>query len=68
MAFSLTGDAGCETGGGVSCLGNHGTDQKQSVLHSALQGILKEQVEQFTEVVAVKERITELEQLRALTQ
>jgi len=52
----------------VSCLGNHGTDQKQSVLHSALQGILKEQVEQFTEVVAVKERITELEQLRALTQ
>jgi hypothetical protein len=32
MAFSLTGDAGCETGGGVSCLGNHGTDQKQSFL------------------------------------
>ena len=22
MAFSLTGDAGCESGGGVSCLGN----------------------------------------------
>jgi hypothetical protein len=32
MAFSLTGDAGCETGGGVSCLGNHGTDKKQSFL------------------------------------
>jgi hypothetical protein len=32
MAFSLTGDAGCETGGGVSCLGNHGTDLKQSFL------------------------------------
>src|SRR5882762_9234326 len=32
MAFSLTGDAGCETGGGVSCLGNHGTDRKQSFL------------------------------------
>jgi putative OmpL-like beta-barrel porin-2 len=32
MAFSLTGDVGCETGGGVSCLGNHGTDQKQSFL------------------------------------
>jgi hypothetical protein len=32
MAFSLTGDAGCETGGGVSCLGNHGTNQKQSFL------------------------------------
>jgi hypothetical protein len=32
MAFSLTGDAGCETGGGVSCTGNHGTDRKQSFL------------------------------------
>jgi hypothetical protein len=32
MAFSLTGDAGCETGGGVSCLGDHGTDRKQSFL------------------------------------
>jgi Putative beta-barrel porin-2, OmpL-like. bbp2 len=32
MAFSLTGDAGCETGGGVSCLGDHGTDKKQSFL------------------------------------
>jgi len=32
MAFSLTGDAGCETGGGVSCLGNHGADKKQSFL------------------------------------
>jgi len=32
MAFSLTGDAGCETGGGVSCLGDHGSDRKQSFL------------------------------------
>ena len=32
MAFSLTGDAGCESGGGVSCTGNHGTDRKQSFL------------------------------------
>jgi hypothetical protein len=32
MAFSLTGDAGCETGGGTSCLGDHGTDKKQSFL------------------------------------
>jgi len=32
MACSLTGDAGCETGGGVSCLGNHGADKKQSFL------------------------------------
>jgi len=32
MAFSLTGDAGCETGGGVACTGNHGTDKKQSFL------------------------------------
>jgi hypothetical protein len=32
MAFSLTGDAGCETGGGVSCTGDHGTDKKQSFL------------------------------------
>src|SRR6266849_1744416 len=32
MAFSLTGDAGCETGGGVSGLGNQGTDKKQSFL------------------------------------
>jgi hypothetical protein len=32
MAFSLTGDAGCETGGGVSCFGNRGTNKKQSFL------------------------------------
>ncbi len=32
MAFSLTGDAGCETGGGVSCFGDHGSDRKQSFL------------------------------------
>src|ERR1700730_7128310 len=32
MAFSLTGDAGCETGGGVSCLGDQGTNKKQSFL------------------------------------
>ena len=32
MAFSLTGDAGCENGGGVNCTGNHGTDKKQSFL------------------------------------
>jgi len=32
MAFSLTGDAGCETGGGVNCTGDHGTDKKQSFL------------------------------------
>jgi len=31
MAFTLTGDAGCETGGGVSCTGN-GKDPKQSFL------------------------------------
>jgi hypothetical protein len=32
MAFSLTGDAGCETGGGVNCTGDNGTDKKQSFL------------------------------------
>ena len=32
MAFSLTGDAGCETGGGASCLGDRGTAKKQSFL------------------------------------
>jgi hypothetical protein len=32
MAFSLTGDAGCETGGGVNCTGDHGTAKKQSFL------------------------------------
>jgi hypothetical protein len=31
MAFTLTGDAGCETGGGVSCTGN-GKNPKQSFL------------------------------------
>ena len=31
MAFTVTGDAGCETGGGVSCTGN-GKDPKQSFL------------------------------------
>jgi hypothetical protein len=33
MAFSLTGDAGCESGGGVSCLGNsvHIVGRKQIV-------------------------------------
>ena len=31
MAFTLTGDAGCETGGGVSCTGN-GKAPKQSFL------------------------------------
>ena len=29
MAFSLTGDAGCETGGGVSCTGNRKNAQGQ---------------------------------------
>ena len=32
MAFSLTGDAGCEYGGGVSCMGNHPGAPKQSFL------------------------------------
>jgi hypothetical protein len=32
MAFSLTGDAGCETGGGVSCMGNGASGPKQSFL------------------------------------
>jgi len=32
MAFSLTGDAGCETGGGVSCFGNGRSGPKQSFL------------------------------------
>jgi len=32
MAFSLTGDAGCETGGGVSCMGNGKSGPKQSFL------------------------------------
>jgi hypothetical protein len=31
-AFSLTGDAGCEHGGGVSCLGNSAKGPKQSFL------------------------------------
>jgi Putative beta-barrel porin-2, OmpL-like. bbp2 len=31
-AASLTGDAGCESGGGVSCLGNSKTGPKQSFL------------------------------------
>jgi hypothetical protein len=30
MAFSLTGDLGCEFGGGVSCTGNHKGGPKQS--------------------------------------
>jgi hypothetical protein len=30
MAFSLTGDLGCEYGGGVSCTGNHAGGPKQS--------------------------------------
>ncbi|HXY01637.1 MAG TPA: outer membrane beta-barrel protein [Candidatus Limnocylindrales bacterium] len=32
MAFSLTGDAGCEHGGGVSCSGNTAKGPKQSFL------------------------------------
>ena len=32
MAFSLTADAGCEFGGGVSCYGNHKGAPKQSFL------------------------------------
>jgi Putative beta-barrel porin-2, OmpL-like. bbp2 len=32
MAFSLTGDAGCEHGGGVSCTGNSAKGPKQSFL------------------------------------
>ena len=32
MAFSLTGDAGCEHGGGVSCYGNSAKGPKQSFL------------------------------------
>jgi hypothetical protein len=32
MAFSLTGDAGCESGGGVSCFGNTRGGPKQSFL------------------------------------
>ncbi|MGB2620911.1 MAG: outer membrane beta-barrel protein [Candidatus Acidiferrum sp.] len=32
MAFSLTGDAGCEYGGGVSCYGDHVGGPKQSFL------------------------------------
>ena len=31
-AFSLTGDIGCERGGGVSCAGNSAKDPKQSFL------------------------------------
>jgi hypothetical protein len=31
-AFSLTGDAGCESGGGVSCFGNGKSGPKQSFL------------------------------------
>jgi putative OmpL-like beta-barrel porin-2 len=33
MAFSLTGDAGCETGGGVSCTGNRKNAQGQIVAY-----------------------------------
>jgi hypothetical protein len=32
MAFSLTGDAGCESGGGVACWGNKNGHPKQSFL------------------------------------
>ncbi len=32
MAFSLTGDMGCEYGGGVSCYGNHRGGPKQSFI------------------------------------
>jgi hypothetical protein len=32
MAFSLTGDLGCEFGGGVSCYGNHKGGPKQSFI------------------------------------
>ena len=32
MAFSLTGDLGCEYGGGVSCTGNHAGGPKQAFL------------------------------------
>jgi hypothetical protein len=32
MAFSLTGDAGCESGGGVSCFGDGPSGPKQSFL------------------------------------
>jgi hypothetical protein len=32
MAFSLTGDLGCEHGGGVSCFGNHSFGPKQAFL------------------------------------
>jgi Putative beta-barrel porin-2, OmpL-like. bbp2 len=32
MAFSVTGDMGCEYGGGVSCYGNHSGGPKQSFL------------------------------------
>ena len=32
MAFSLTGDAGCEYGGGVSCYGDKAGGPKQSFL------------------------------------
>jgi len=32
MAFSLTGDLGCETGGGVSCDGDHAGGPKQSFI------------------------------------
>src|ERR1700689_632968 len=32
MAFSLTGDLGCEYGGGVSCYGNHKGGPKQSFI------------------------------------
>jgi hypothetical protein len=35
-AFSLTGDAGCETGGGVSCHGNTKNGPKQSFLGAML--------------------------------
>ena len=41
MAFSLTGDLGCEFGGGVSCYGNKSGGPKQSFIGCmALQPLL----------------------------
>jgi hypothetical protein len=36
MAFSFTGDLGCEYGGGVSCTGNHAGGPKQSFVGAML--------------------------------
>jgi Putative beta-barrel porin-2, OmpL-like. bbp2/Carboxypeptidase regulatory-like domain len=36
MAFSFTGDLGCEYGGGVSCTGNHAGGPKQSFIGAML--------------------------------